>query len=350
MNFEHIFITGGAGFIGCNFADELLTEGHTVTIFDNLSRAGAPPNLEWLNQRHHGSRFRFVQGDIRDFDALHTAMDGAEVVYHLAAQTAVTTSLTHPREDFEINAFGTFNVLEAARLTPTPPIVMYASTNKVYGSLTHARVIEDTTRYTLPDQPNGIDEHWPLDFHSPYGCSKGAADQYVRDYARIYGLRTVVMRQSCIYGQRQFGVEDQGWVAWFAIAAIFGKPITVYGNGKQVRDLLHVKDLAQAWRAAVTHISTTAGRVYNLGGGMQNTISIWAEFSKLLNELLGHRVEAAGFEDWRSGDQPAFICDTHQAKADFDWEPTISIRNGVADLVKWISDNRATISDALGRR
>jgi CDP-paratose 2-epimerase len=172
----------------------------------------------------------------------------------------------------------------------------------------------------------------------------------VRDYARIYGLRTVVMRQSCIYGQRQFGVEDQGWVAWFAIAAILGKPITIYGNGKQVRDLLHVKDLAQAWRAAVMHIDTTAGQVYNLGGGMPSTISIWAEFSELLNELLEHKVEEAGFEDWRSGDQPVFICDTHKAKADFDWEPTISIRNGVADLVKWISDNRVTIANALGCR
>ena len=350
MNFEHILITGGAGFIGCNFADELLAEGHTVTIFDNLSRPGAPLNLEWLNRRHPVSHFRFVRGDIRDFDALHAAMDGAEVVYHLAAQTAVTTSLTHPREDFEINALGTFNMLEAARGMPTPPIVVYASTNKVYGSLAQARVIEDTTRYTLPDQPNGIDECWPLDFHSPYGCSKGAADQYVRDYARIYGLRTVVMRQSCIYGQRQFGVEDQGWVAWFAIAAILGKPITVYGNGKQVRDLLHVNDLAQAWERAVTQISTTAGRVYNLGGGMQNIISIWAEFGELLSELLKHKVEAAGFEGWRAGDQPVFISDTRQAKADFDWQPTTGIRTGVADLVKWVSDNRETISAALSRR
>jgi CDP-paratose 2-epimerase len=350
MNFEHIFITGGAGFIGCNFADELLTEGHTVTVFDNLSRAGAALNLEWLDQRHRGPRFRFVQGDLRDSDGLRKAMAGAEVVYHLAAQTAVTTSIAQPREDFEINALGTLNVLEAARQTPVPPIIVYASTNKVYGALDRARVIEDATRYVLPDQPDGIDEQWPLDFHSPYGCSKGAADQYVRDYARIYGLRTVVMRQSCIYGQRQFGVEDQGWVAWFAIAAILGRPITVFGNGKQVRDLLHVKDLAQAWRAAVANIDATAGRVYNLGGGVLNAISIWSEFGALLSELVEHEVTAAGFAGWRSGDQPVFICDTRQAQADFAWQPTTSVRTGVADLVKWISGCQDTILAAFDRR
>ena len=350
MNIEHIFITGGAGFIGCNFADELLREGHTVTVFDNLSRAGEALNLEWLNQRHRGSRFRFIQGDIRDFDTLHKAMAGAEVVFHLAAQTAVTTSIAQPREDFEINAHGTLNVLEAARQTPVSPIVVYASTNKVYGALDRARVIEDATRYVLPDQPYGIDEHWQLDFHSPYGCSKGAADQYVRDYARIYGLRTVVMRQSCIYGQRQFGVEDQGWVAWFAIAAILGKPITVFGNGKQVRDLLHVKDLAQAWRAAVANIDTTAGRVYNLGGGVLNAISIWSEFGVLLSELVEHEVTAAGFADRRSGDQPVFICDTRRAQADFNWQPTTSVRAGVNDLVTWINSCQDTIVTALNRR
>jgi CDP-paratose 2-epimerase len=348
VRYDHILITGGAGFIGCNMADSLLQAGHHVTLFDNLTRPGTALNLEWLNQRHTGQRFKFVWGDIRDYKALNQAMDGAEVVYHLAAQTAVTRSVTGPREDFEINALGTFNVLESARNFRRPPIVVYASTNKVYGALTEAHVIEESSRYVLPDLPQGVDEQWPIDFHSPYGCSKGAADQYVRDYARIYGMRTVVMRQSCIYGQRQFGVEDQGWVAWFVIAAIMGKPLTVFGNGKQVRDLLHINDVIMAWSAAVDQIDTTAGQIYNIGGGPANAISIWVEFGSLLTDLLKKQIQPASFQQWRPGDQPVFVSNTHRAKTDFGWEPTINIRAGGASLIEWVSDSQDTVVAALG--
>jgi CDP-paratose 2-epimerase len=307
-----------------------------VTIFDNLSRPGTPLNLAWLQQQHPSQHLRFVCGDICDYSELQKAMTGTDVVYHLAAQTAVTRSIINPRDDFGANALGTFNVLEAARHLPTPPIVVYASTNKVYGALPEARIQEEATRYILVDHPQGITEQWPLNFHSPYGCSKGAADQYVRDYARMYGLRTIVIRQSCIYGQRQFGIEDQGWVAWFVIASALGQPITVYGNGKQVRDLLHVRDLARAWNTAVDRIHVTAGQIYNLGGGVVNAISIWAEFGGMLNEVLGRKIQLSRFEQWRPGDQPVFICDTSKAKQDFNWEPEISVRSGVADLADWV--------------
>lgn len=346
MTQHRVLITGGAGFIGCNLADALLTSGHDVIVFDNLSRPGTASNLDWLRQRHRGS-CRFTLGDIRDYASLRAAMDGMQVVYHLAAQTAVTRSITNPQEDFEINALGTLNVLEVARNLQTQPIVVFSSTNKVYGALEGAKVEEDTTRYFLPDYPQGIDEGWPLDLHSPYGCSKGAADQYVRDYARIYGLPTIVFRQSCIYGRRQFGLEDQGWVAWFAIAAETGIPITIYGDGKQVRDLLHIKDLTRALIMAVDHIDVTTGQIYNIGGGASNTISIWAEFGSLLSDLLGKEVKPARFEETRPGDQRVFICDTGKAKRDFGWETSIGIREGVADLIDWISRHQDLIAACL---
>ena len=215
-----ILITGGAGFIGCNLAEACIQAGHQVTIFDNLTRRGSRANLEWL-RASFGDGFAFVAGDIRDYPAILAAAAGQEAIYHLAAQTAVTTSVTDPRPDFEINALGTFNVLEAARHAGHDPVFIYSSTNKVYGGMEDAPATELPTRYVLEDYPDGVSEERPLDFHSPYGCSKGSADQYVRDYARIYGLRSVVFRQSCIYGQRQMGVEDQGWVAWFVIAAVY---------------------------------------------------------------------------------------------------------------------------------
>src|SRR5262249_31558670 len=229
----NVLITGGAGFIGCNLADRLLAKGRAVTIFDNLSRPGTDQNLDWLHQRHP-KNLAMIKGDIRDTQAISQACQGTEIIYHLAAQTAVTTSVKDPRNDFDVNALGTLNVLEAARGSGSNPIILYASTNKVYGGLEDLPAEKQASRYILNDKTEGVDENQPLDFHSPYGCSKGAADQYVRDYARIYGLRTIVFRQSCIYGQRQLGVEDQGWVAWFVIAAELGKPITIYGDGKQV--------------------------------------------------------------------------------------------------------------------
>ena len=334
-----ILLTGGAGFIGCNLAEACIRAGHQVTLFDNLSRRGSRANLDWL-RASFGDDFGFIQGDIRDYPAILAAARGQEAIYHLAAQTAVTTSVTDPRPDFEINALGTFNVLEAARNAGHDPIFIYSSTNKVYGGMEDAPATELATRYVLADYPNGVSEERPLDFHSPYGCSKGAADQYVRDYSRIYGLRSVVFRQSCIYGQRQMGVEDQGWVAWFVIAAVSGKPITIYGNGKQVRDLLHVDDLVRAFQTATERIDVTKGQVYNLGGGPANTLSIWAEFGPLLRELTGREVVPAAWSDWRPGDQPVFVADVSKAGQEFGWAPQVSVRDGIARLVAWVKANR----------
>ncbi|HEX7972832.1 MAG TPA: SDR family NAD(P)-dependent oxidoreductase [Anaerolineales bacterium] len=346
MNHGATLITGGAGFIGCNLADTLLENGDRVLVFDNLSRKGSQANLEWLQSRH-GRAFNFIEGDVRDFTSLSQAMQGVQVVYHLAAQTAVTRSVEFPWEDFDINARGTLNVLEAARLQPEHPVVFYSSTNKVYGALEGARVLDDGTRYSLPDYPIGIDETYPVDFHSPYGCSKGAADQYMHDYARIYGIPTVVFRQSCIYGQRQFGVEDQGWVAWFVIASILGYPITIYGDGKQIRDILNVKDLVRAYILATEAIDRTAGQIYNIGGGPANALSIWAEFGSLLCDLLGNDLRPEKIGDWRPGDQPVFISNTTKARQDFGWEPLIPVRQGVADLMEWVCMNKGMIASTL---
>jgi CDP-paratose 2-epimerase len=250
----------------------------------------------------------------------------------------VTTSVQNPRLDFEDNALGTFNALEAARLVGSDPIFIYASTNKVYGGMAGVQVVEEATRYRYTDLPCGVPEAEPLDFHSPYGCSKGAGDQYTRDYARIYGLRTVVMRQSCIYGYRQFGIEDQGWVAWFVIAALKERPITIYGNGRQVRDVLFIDDLLDAYEAAVQNMAMAAGQIYNIGGGPRNTISIWAEFGPLLEELLGRPIPVR-YGDWRPGDQPIYVSDVRKAGRQLGWCPRISVREGVTRLFEWIRDH-----------
>ena len=335
-----ILITGGAGFIGCNLAEACIRAGHEITIYDDLSRRGSGANLAWLRSSFGNGAFHFVQADVREIGALLKATRGQQAVCHLAAQTAVTTSVSDPRTDFEINALGTFNALEAARQTGDDPIFVFSSTNKVYGGMDDARVVEQETRYALTDYPWGVPETHGLDFHSPYGCSKGTADQYVRDYKRIYGLRTVVFRQSCIYGQRQMGVEDQGWVAWFVIAAVTGKPITIYGDGKQVRDLLHVDDLVRAFLMAMERIDVTAGQVFNIGGGPENTLSIWREFGPLLAELVGHPVVPARFGDWRPGDQPIFVSDVRAASRKFGWSPEIKVRDGIARLVDWVRANQ----------
>lgn len=229
---RNYLVTGGAGFIGSNYTERLLSRGESVTVYDNLSRAGSRQNLAWLRSRHGGDSFSLIQGDVRDAALLATAAREADVIVHLASQVAVTTSVEHPREDFEINALGTFNLVEAARLSGRDPIVLYASTNKVYGGMEDTPVVEEATRWAYADLPGGVPETQPLDMHSPYGVSKGCGDQYVRDYHRIYGLRSVVFRQGAIYGPRQFGVEDQGWAAWFLIAAVCGRPITIFGDGK----------------------------------------------------------------------------------------------------------------------
>ncbi len=333
-----VFITGGAGFIGCNSADHFLAQGHEVVIFDNLTRVGGQANLDWLAARHGTARCRFVRGDVRDFAALCESIRGADVVLHLASQVAVTTSVQNPREDFEINALGTFNLLEAVRQHCPKAAVLYASTNKVYGGMENVRVQEQDGRYVYADYPHGISEAFPLDFHSPYGCSKGAGDQYTLDYARIYGLRTLVFRQSCIYGRRQFGVEDQGWVAHFVIAAALGRRISIYGNGKQVRDLLHISDLIRAYELGIQHINRLSGQAFNLGGGPQNTLSVWHEFGPLLGQLRGQPVPVT-FAPWRPGDQRVFIADIRKAAQLLGWQPRVSPAAGIADLYNWVTEN-----------
>jgi CDP-paratose 2-epimerase len=333
-----ILITGGAGFIGCNLAAALLRSGERVTIVDNLSRPRTDQNLAWL-QAQFADKLRFERADIRDQAAMNTLIPGHDAVFHLAGQVAVTTSVVNPREDFEINALGTLNILEAARLASTPPVVFFASTNKVYGGMEEVRVAEQPTRYAYADFPNGIPETQVLDFHSPYGCSKGAADQYVRDYARIYGLKTVVFRQSSIYGPRQFGVEDQGWAAHLVIAAVLGRPISIYGDGKQVRDMLYVDDLVAAYLSALDRIDTVSGRIYNVGGGSRNTVSIWAEFGPLLERLLGKRIEVS-YGDWRPGDQPVYISDIAKAERELSWKPAMAFEQGLERLVRWVEANR----------
>lgn len=334
----HYLITGGAGFIGSNYVHRLLKRGEKVTIYDNLSRKGAGRNLRWLKSSF-ADKVHLIQGDIRDAALITSAAIDADVIVHLASQVAVTTSVLHPREDIEVNALGTFNVLEAARLSPSKPAVLYASTNKVYGGMEHLIIQEDETRYAYRDYPKGISEEFALDFHSPYGCSKGTGDQYVRDYARIYNMRTVVFRQSCIYGPRQFGMEDQGWVAWFIIAAVMGHPITIYGNGKQVRDLLFVDDLLDAYDTGVAQIDRIKGQIYNVGGGPVNQLSVWQEFKPILEQLVGHPISVQQ-ANWRPGDQRIFVSDIRKAKRDLGWAPKIDVETGIRILYRWVVENR----------
>lgn len=336
---EKFLVTGGAGFIGSNYVNRLLDRGEDVVVYDNLSRVGAPKNLNWLRQKYGSDSFQFVVGDVRDASLLTSAVHGVDVIVHLASQVAVTNSVMDPRQDFEVNALGTFNVLEAARLSKTQPVILYASTNKVYGGMEDIRVLETDTRYHYADLPYGVAETMPLDFHSPYGCSKGAGDQYIRDYHRIYGLPTVVFRQSCIYGPRQFGVEDQGWVAWFIIAVLAGRPITIYGNGKQVRDLLYIDDLLNAYDSALERIDTAAGQAYNIGGGPENTISVWKEFQPILERYFETDIPAK-VSDWRPGDQRIYISDTRKAQSSLGWKPEVGVEDGIRRLIEWAKENQ----------
>lgn len=334
-----IVITGGAGFIGSNAAAYYLGKKAHVVVFDNLSRKNTDKNLSWLKTL--GGNLTFVKGDIRstkDTGKLISFFGSADAVLHLAAQVAVTTSVIHPREDFEINALGTLNVLEAMRAAGSTAKFIYSSTNKVYGGMEDVRVVEKGTRYAYADLPNGASEDRLLDFHSPYGCSKGAADQYVHDYGRIYGLDTVVMRQSCIYGPRQFGVEDQGWVAWFIIATALGKKLALYGDGKQVRDVLYVDDLIRAYDMAIAAGKKTRGGIYNIGGGKDNTLSVWHEFGPMLENLFGKKI-AVTKNDWRPGDQKIFVADIRKAKNEFGWEPNVPVEKGIKKLYDWVNAN-----------
>ena len=336
---KKILITGGAGFIGINAASYYLKKGHEISILDNFSRKGSNANIDWLKESNF-EKLKIIKAEIRsDLDKINEIVKNVDIVLHFAAQVAVTQSVINPREDFEINALGTFNLLEAVRNSGNNPIFIYSSTNKVYGDLKDVKILEKKTRYVFDSLSLGVSEERCLDFHSPYGCSKGAADQYVRDYARIYNLKTIVFRQSCIYGPHQFGVEDQGWVAWFIIALMKNKNITIYGNGKQVRDLLYIDDLIEAYDLAIENIEKTKGQVYNIGGGADNTISVWLEFKPLLEKLFNKKIDV-NFSDWRPGDQPIFVSDIRKAKKDFGWEPKIKIDDGIKKLYEWISKNK----------
>jgi CDP-paratose 2-epimerase len=330
-----ILITGGAGFIGCHAVNRFATR-HRVTVLDNLSRPGAGSNLDWLRQQRD---FDLLKEDVRDADALVRAVASVrpDVVLHLASQVAVTASVRDPRHDFEINALGTFNLLEAVRQHSPEALVIYASTNKVYGAMEEIGIVREGNRYCYAELPHGVDEEQPLDCHSPYGCSKGAGDQYVRDYARIYGLRTVVFRQSCIYGTRQFGMEDQGWIAWFAICAVTGRTINIYGDGFQVRDVLWVDDLLNAYQAAMDLADQMTGRVYNIGGGPANQVAL-RESLAILEGLVGRTIQRAYFPA-RPGDQRVFVADTRRAQRDLGWAPRTTPAQGIDQLFHWVRDH-----------
>ena len=330
-----ILITGGAGFVGCNLADALLSEGERVVVADNLSRAGVIRNAEWLRDRH-GKRCRIELADVRDRKHMRALVAEAGQVFHLAAQVAVTTSVEDPAADLETNLLGTFHILEAARSLSSPPPILFTSTNKVYGGLDDAPVQLQGEAYGYRDGRAGIDEEHSLDFHSPYGCSKGAADQYVRDYARIFGLRTVVFRMSCIYGTRQFGTEDQGWVAHFARALLAGEPVTIYGDGYQVRDILWIEDLVAAMRTAMQRIDDVSGRIFNIGGGMDNAVSVRSVIDRLMQ--IAEVEVPIHMADWRPGDQRVYVSDTSLATQWLDWQPTTPWEQGLEQLVAWFRD------------
>jgi CDP-paratose 2-epimerase len=332
-----VIVSGGAGFIGCNAVKRYLEAGCDVTVIDDLSRRGADANLAWLQKI---GTFTFHRCDIRNpaaVDKVFREHRAADAVLHLAAQVAVTTSVVDPRHDFEVNALGTLNVLEATRAHAPQAAFIYSSTNKVYGALEHIGVEQVGGRWRYCDRATGIGEAEPLDFHSPYGCSKGAADQYVRDYARIYGMRTVSLRQSCIYGRRQFGVEDQGWVAWFAIAAAKRLPISIYGDGKQVRDVLFVDDLVDCFQAVIERIDRVGGQVFNVGGGPSNVLSLH-DLVGSLERLSGREIERR-YEPWRPGDQKVFVCDVGKAERELGWKPRTSSQVGVETLHAWVEQH-----------
>jgi CDP-paratose 2-epimerase len=334
-----ILITGGAGFIGCNLAHRLLGMGKRVIVFDNLSRNGVRRNLAWL-RRTHGDSVEAVIGDVRDADAVAAAVARAGRVFHFAAQVAVTTSLVDPLDDFSVNARGTVNVLEAIRRTDHRPPLVFTSTNKVYGGLDDIQLVNDGYRYGPSDPAiarRGVSEARPLDFHSPYGCSKGTADQYVVDYARSYGLKTAVFRMSCIYGPHQFGTEDQGWVAHFLIRALQNESIVLYGDGRQVRDVLFVEDLVEAMWLAQQNIDRIAGQAFNIGGGPENTISL-LELLDTIGTLHGRRPGVA-FNAWRTGDQRYYVSDTSKFAAATGWKQTVDVHTGVRRLYEWLREN-----------
>jgi CDP-paratose 2-epimerase len=342
-----VLITGGCGFIGTNLADRILSMGRHVVILDNLSRSGVDRNALWLQQKH-GRKVRIVVGDVRNREDIRRAIGGVEQVFHLAAQVAVTASLADPRADFECNVLGTLNLLEAIRETGAPPSLVYTSTNKVYGGLEDISLHVDGQRYQPVDAKTldcGISESRALDFHTPYGCSKGAAEQYVLEYARSYGQPAAVFRMSCIYGPHQFGTEDQGWVAHFLIRAIEGKSLTLYGDGMQVRDILFVDDLVNAFLLAQEHMPRTSGQAFNVGGGPQRTTSL-LELVDTITRLHG-RATRLYFETSRVGDQRYYVSDTSKLRAFTGWVPRVHPRDGVRRLYDWLIDDRRVMPQEL---
>jgi CDP-paratose 2-epimerase len=333
-----VVITGGSGFIGTNLAHAVASAGRRVRLLDNLSRPGVENNLRWLKETH-GDQVTIEVADVRDPFVVRRAVAGAETVFHFAAQVAVTTSLEDPAHDFDVNVRGTLNVLEAVRAQERPPALLFTSTNKVYGGMEDVALRRRGRRYEPCDAAlaaRGFGEGRPLDFHSPYGCSKGAADQYVRDYARSYGLRTAVFRMSCIYGPHQFGTEDQGWVAHFLLRALAGQPITLYGDGMQVRDVLFVEDLVRAFLLAEANIDEIAGQAFNMGGGPSNTVSL-LELMDLIESLHGRRPQVS-CEDWRVGDQRYYVSDPSRFSAATGWRPRVNVQEGVGKLYNWLLD------------
>ena len=337
---KYTLITGGAGFIGTNLASRFLSEGKRVMIYDSLFRDGVEKNLQWM-QEEYGDKLIIQISNINETRILQQCVNNAEAVFHLCAQVAVTSSVENPIHDFNVNLNGTFHLLEAIRKSPHQPPLLFTSTNKVYGNLQDVKMQENGSRFYPADRnmkKYGINEKIPLDFHSPYGCSKGAADQYILDYSRTYGLKTCVFRMSCIYGPHQFGTEDQGWVAHFLISALEDKPITIYGNGKQVRDILYVEDLVNAFVLAHKNIDKLAGEVFNIGGGPANTVSL-LEILDIIKEKADKDMDVS-FEDWRTGDQFYYVSNTNKFKEATGWEPKHSVEEGVENLLRWLCENR----------
>lgn len=335
-----VVVTGGSGFIGTNMTHHLLEKGERVVVLDNLSRPNVSQNLEWL-RKQYGKQLQVIVSDIRNPYAVTQAIDKAKHIYHFAAQVAVTTSVTDPREDFNINLLGTMNLLEAIRKREERPSLLFTSTNKVYGHLESLELLETDTAYIPAEKAarKGLDETTPLEFYSPYGCSKGAADQYVCDYARIYGIEAVVFRMSCIYGPHQFGTEDQGWVAHFLLQALRQQPITLYGTGKQVRDLLYAEDLINAMELTRKNIKKLSGQAFNMGGGADNAVSL-VEVIDMIKKLHGTPVDLR-FSEWRPGDQQYYVSDTHKFQLATGWKPKVGYREGIERLYHWLLENRS---------
>ncbi len=344
-----VVITGGAGFIGTNLADRYLSAGQAVILYDNLSRAGVEQNWKWLRQTH-GSLVRLEEGDVRDARRLGRVVREASQVFHFASQVAVTTSLVDPIEDFEVNARGTLNLLEGLRALDNPPPLIFTSTNKVYGDLLDVALEMNQGRYEPKDsmvRQHGFGEERPLHFHSPYGCSKGSAGQYVLDYARTFRVPGIVFRMSCIYGPHQFGTEDQGWVAHFIIRGLEQRAITIYGDGRQVRDILFVDDLVNAFLLGQKHIGTLAGEAFNIGGGPRNTISL-LELLKQISELQGGELSAE-FDEWRTADQRYYVSDIRKFSQATGWVPRVGVRAGIARLYQWLQESRRLAEGAIIR-